>query len=581
MPSHKLLVRFSALALLTSLSLGCLGPLDHTIDEEISQLQQATQRRYHNQAKLNQPFTLSPPKLNVITNMSPAVLKELNAKYGPDSYRSHTLDLGTDLFGKPHAKAHRITLNQAIKLAAKNNLAVKIAAIQPEITATQTLQAQAAFDALFFTNFRYSKLDTPRPPSSIGPQFGTSQTDTRFLETGIRKRLSNGGNLTLQTQYTRTDSTSTQFTVNPYHSPNISLTYSLPLMRGFGKATNRAQILLQQNANKNSHLQQTATLIETTLQVVRTYRQLQQAKNDLLIQLTLKDQIIKLRDKIARRGLVDASEQEVSQANNFVGKSTSRVITARQNLRLISDNLKRLINDDRYPLSSEIMLLPEPMTQAMPISINRIDSLSTAMKYRPEIKQAILQISDAQIRQRVADNAKLPQLNLNATVRANGVDANGDAAYNVVADRSFVDYIIELSFEMPFGNRSAKALAKQRLLERSASLANYANNVQQVELEVLNALIQVKDSYHLVAISKDNRLAAADNLRAIEVKEEHGAALTPTFLDQKIQSQQRLAEAETDEIRELANYLTNIDKLYAAMGTILDKHNIPIKTTED
>ncbi len=566
----------TALTLTSLLSLSCTSPLDRTITNEINDTVRTTSERYESQRGDSKSFLTKAPELDVIAGLKPKIREQLENQYGAKSYQSHALELGNNLLNNSKTPIKTISLKDAVRLAVANNYALQIASIQPQITEQQTIQAEAAFDHVFFTNFTYSKLDTPRPPSTVGPAFSTSQNNTRTLETGIRKLYAGGGTVTLQTQHTRTHASPSQFTTNPYRSPNISLILAQPLLRGFGKTTAKAQINLQKNANLNSRLEQKATFIQTTLNTIQTYRQLHQAQQNLLIQLKLKDRIVALRDKMKQRTTLDATDQDITQAESFVASTEKDVSRARLNLRIASDNLKRLINDKAYPLTSEVVLLPSELPEISPMSINRIDSLTTAMQHRPEIKQAILQISDAHIRQRVADNAKLPQLNLTTTIRANGVDGNGDAAYSRVFAGSFVDYIVELAYEMPIGNRSANALTIQRRLERNASLANYHNNVQQVELEVIQALRSVINSFELVATAHEHQVAAANNLRTFEVKEKTTAELNPSFLDQKMQSQQRLAESEIDEVRVQTEYLVNISRLYASMGTLLEKHNIPL-----
>ena len=576
MNKTKTILTFSAMALTSVLSVSCTSPLDRTITQEINETIRSTTHKLKMQRKEVPAFEITAPKFDVTSNLKPKIRKQLETQYGAKSYQSHELDLGTNLENSKKTKTQTISLNQAIQYAARNNYALQIASIQPQITAQQTMQAQAVFDGVAFTNFKYSKLDTPRAASSVGAAFGTSQSSSRTLETGIRKLTNTGGTVTLQAQYIRNDSNPSQSINGTYHSSNLSLTLNQPLLRGFGKTTAKAQINLQKNANINSRHERKASFIQTTLSTIQTYRQLHQAQQNLLIQLKLKDRIVALRDKMKQRTTLDATDQDITQAESFVASTEKDVSRARLSLRIASDNLKRLINDEAYPLTSEIVLLPNHLPEISPIKINRIDSVLTALRHRPEVKQAILQIKDAHIRQRVADNARLPQLNLLSTVRGNAVDGKKRAAISHSTEGSFVDYLMELAYEMPLGNRSANALAMQRRFERSASILNYKNQVQTVELEVIQALRSVINSYELVATAREHRLAAANNLRTFEVKEQTTAELNPSFLDQKMQSQQRLAESEIDEVRVQTEYLNNIARLNAATGTLLEKNNITL-----
>jgi outer membrane protein len=81
----------------------------------------------------------------------------------------------------------------------------------------------------------------------------------------------------------------------------------------------------------------------------------------------------------------------------------------------------------------------------------------------------------------------------------------------------------------------------------------------------------------LIGATRAARRAAADNLRNLEVKERSGQALTPEFIDQKLRSQDRVADAEMQEIQALTQYNASIAKLYQTMGTLLEHNKIELK----
>jgi outer membrane protein TolC len=92
---------------------------------------------------------------------------------------------------------------------------------------------------------------------------------------------------------------------------------------------------------------------------------------------------------------------------------------------------------------------------------------------------------------------------------------------------------------------------------------------------VKSSLRDVLTSYELIGATRASRRAAADSLRAIEEQEAAGVALTPEFLlDLKLSTQQRLADAEIQEVQALTGYNTAISQLYQAMGTLLDRNQI-------
>jgi outer membrane protein len=164
-------------------------------------------------------------------------------------------------------------------------------------------------------------------------------------------------------------------------------------------------------------------------------------------------------------------------------------------------------------------------------------------------------------------------------VGVNGVAiGNGQSAYSDLGDGDFIDYILGAQFEMPIGNRRAEGLYRQRQIERRASALVYQRQAQDVVLEVKVALRNVQTSYELIGATRAARRAAADNLRALEVQEASGVALTPQFLiNQKLSAQERLADAEVQEARALTDYHNSIAALYQSVGTILERNHIEFR----
>ena len=110
---------------------------------------------------------------------------------------------------------------------------------------------------------------------------------------------------------------------------------------------------------------------------------------------------------------------------------------------------------------------------------------------------------------------------------------------------------------------------------RKQSVVAYQALAQTTVLEVKNALRELLTSYELIGATRSARLSAADALRAIEEQEAAGVALTPEFLlDLKLRAQERLADAETQEVQSLINYNNAISALYQQMGTLLHRDGI-------
>lgn len=518
--------------------------------------------------------------------LKPELMPEYERLAGPGSYNKTSFPMDADLMGEPQ-KVVPITLERAIRSAATNNLQLQFARLQPAIAESQVVAAQAAFDFTLFNNFEWSNLDQPRAQTLQGFQtFGTA-TDQRLTtsnSTGLRRPLTSGGQLTFQQDYTYTDITTFGSTgvPNPANEVDWTLRLEQPLLRGFGSDVALAQVRVNRNAARDSIASLKRDMIRVLTDTERAYWQLVQARWDLLILQRLYERGVKVRDDLVARAetVKDTTSAQVADSRARVERRRSDVLRAQQAFRAASDALKVLINDPDATVGTEDLLIPADDALDVPISFSLADVLANAIRNRPEAQQAILSIDNTAIRQEVADNARLPKLDLRLQSRLAGLRDNVGSAYGDVGDRDFVDYIVGLQFEMPIGNRAAEAAYRQRRSERMQATIAYRNTVQNIVLEAKRALRQVVTQYRLIEQTRTTRVAETENLRSFQVERQFIRGGTAEQLDLEFRRQESLAQAEQAEIGALADYNTALAQLYAAMGTALEHNRIEFRVPD-
>ena len=496
------------------------------------------------------------------------------------------LDLGNDLQGMPQQRVS-VTLEQVVTKAVNQNLAIQAARLLPAIRAEDVIAAEAVFDWLLFANADYTHTDEPRSVTVIGGvPLGTpsSRGDAWRFETGLSKRFSSTGTtFTASTDATRFENTTSgiTFSPDPAYTSAVRLGVTQPLLRGFGDSANMAVIRLARNDERRSVEDVRIALLRLADDTESAYWDLVQAWADLGIAEWLVEVGIQVRDVLERRREFDVSLAEYSDAVATVEQRRSDVIRARRAVRAASDRLKQLMNDPEMSLSGESVLLPTNELLDQPITYNLRESLLTAIENRPEIDRAALAIADSDIRIAFQDNERLPVLDLNAQAAFLGLDDSLSESYGEVGDLNFIDYVLGLAFQYPLGNRGADANYRRARLERSASILNYRNAVQEVVLDVKSALRNVLANYELIGATRSFRVAQAENLRALLVEEETLAGLTPEFLDLKFQRQEGLAIARRQEIDAIASFDRAVSTLYRAMGVGLSMKNIQVEVVEE
>lgn len=519
----------------------------------------------------------------------PQFMPELDAMAGPKAYDGAKLPLGEDLLGSA-SRTVVLNLERAVRTAVEHNIAVQFARVSPAISEAQVTSAQAAFDWTLFSTLTLNKNDSPRVASTQGGgstnNLASTTTQSQAQSTlGVRRQLIGGGRFTVQQDFSFTDDKTRNQVTSPDPASQLSFTlqFDQPLLRGMGSEVSRAEVRVAQNAERNAVQSLKRDLMRTVADTEKTYWQLAQAHKELLIQQRLLERGEKVRDLMIARTLNDANSAQVADAQARVERRKADVLRAQTNLKNASDRLKALMNDPDLPVGSELIVLPADGPIDAPLRFSLLDSIRSAVQYRPEVQQAILGIDDASIRRLVADNQRLPDLQLRLQARTSSLEDSPGDAYGQVWDGRFIDYVAGLVFEVPIGNRRAESELRRRSLERMQTVIAYRNTVQQVTQEVKTSLDRIALNYRLITQTQAGRVAAANALRVLLIEQETTAGITPERLDLEFSRQEQLASAEREEVQALADYNVAITDLYLSMGTLLDRNQIRfiVPTAED
>jgi outer membrane protein TolC len=505
-------------------------------------------------------------------------LPELETMAGPASRDFETVEYGADLMGA-EARTVGLSLERAIRSAVRNNLEVQFAQLAPAISEADVVAAEAAFDWVLFSNFEWNELDQVRPSTSFGVSSGFDQRQTVENTTGIRRALESGGQFAIQNEllYSDFETTGLTYTPDPATQAAIALRWDQPLLRNFGSDVALAQVRLNRNAERDAVARLRVQLIAAVNQTEQTYWQLVRAHHELAILQRHLERGLVTRGQLQARleaGL-DVPPSQLADAVARVERRKSDITQAQVVVRDTSDRLKVLMNDGDFPVGSEVLLAPLDVPVDEPVTYNLLDALTTAVQHRPEVDQAILSIDNTSIRQTVAANQRLPQLDLQVQTRFQGLEED-TSAYDEVFDGNFVDYVVGLVFEQPIGNRAAEAQFVRRRLEREQAIISYKNTVQQIVRDVKSSLRAVVQNYQIIIQTRQSRIAATESLRTLQIENEQIRERSSERLELEFNRQDALANAERSEMEAITNFNSAVSQLYAAMGTALERSRIEL-----
>lgn len=563
---------------------GCASPFSPTTTTDEVRASLLERIRTETLGERTDPGRLPLTRESGDLGLTPQRIDELQAISGLRSYAATPGELGgalpADLLGGTGDEVE-LTLDDAIAMAIRNNLAGRAARFDPAIGAERRIVADAAFDWLLFADAGFARNDNPTAvPVVNGVPVGTAlnRSDTADATVGAQKLTRDGGLVTASASVDIFNNMSPGFNrdPDPSYTANLDLTLTQPLARGFGRDVNLAEVRLADNATLAATESLRQTLMDVITNTERAYWSLALARFELRVRERLLERGVETRDALRGRLDFDVTQAELADAVATVESRRADVIRAANRVRIRSDELKRIVNSPAQPLEGETLLIPSQTPADTPIEFSLVDSLASALNRRPEVRIAELAIRDADIREAVARNARLPLLNLDAAVNLTGLEDDTVDAFQEAFDGDFFDASIGLRFEQPVGNRAAEAGERSARLERLRAVVDYQDAVQGVALDVKTALRNVATNYRLIEQTRIFRLAAAENLRALQAEEETIRSLTPEFLNLKLQRQAALAVAEFEEGLALADYATSLAELDRAVGRTLERRGVTV-----
>jgi len=487
--------------------------------------------------------------------------------------------------GRTYAEKDTIplTLREVITRTVLYNSDVKVAGYDPAINSARVLENEAAFDVSAFINLRTERNDPGLSASNVGGnQLLGFQADTKSetIETGFKQKLPWGGDARLfySLSWNEVDNLGGAARQRFWQN-QIRAEVTQPLLQNYGRDVNAARIEISRQDVRISLLDFRKALEEQLSEIERAYWQLYQAARIVEIQEILLAETIEtyrvLRERF-ERGL-DISEISVAQANASVKGRQADLIRAKQNVRDLSDEIKRRMGDPAFPISADLVIFPSDDPVKEPIEFDYAAAIDAATFNRFELGQQRARIEQARIAERVAQNNKLPRLDLVTRFGVTGVGITTGEAIKNNDDFNSPNWSFGIEFEYPIENRAARAILRRAQLQRQQAVEQYRSLLQQTTLDVRVAMNDIKSSWEQSIARQQSRFASRRQLNLIQHSQDVGEKLDLAFVQLKLQAQEELANAAREEVTALANYNIAIQRLERAKGTLLKYNNVQLR----
>lgn len=449
-----------------------------------------------------------------------------------------------------------VTVRQA---TLKNQLDLSIETLRPELAKEARRGAEARFDPIGFATAAQAGTKTENV-------FQQVEGDSTTLEVGVRVPLPTGGtvSISIPSQDQAQDTFGFGATRTAQDGSSLSIAITQPLLRNGGPFVNRAPIFAARLAEDQSRAR--ASLAITTLIGAADQAYWLHWANSQLVEIrrrqyTLALSLLEQVTKLVKGGLI--ARIETVRARSGVTRRVGAVLQAETARRNSQYELQRIMNRDDIPVGSPVALLASTPPDLTRYQIDPDALVATGYERRMDLLDAELQLAIDALNARVAKNQVRPTLDFSLSVRDGDNDQQAGAV-QVSNDTS--NWTAGLSFELPFGNRAAKALSRQRELQRILSLRTVALRKLQIQKDVASASAALDLAWNLILSARQDTQAASAIFQTETLQFELGERTTTEVLE----AAQFLADAQISEVFAMRDYeLAKID-LARSAGMLIE-----------
>lgn len=484
----------------------------------------------------------------------------------------------------------QLSLKEAIFFALKNNLDLQI-----EMTNTDYFWNSLKINESIFVptfNVDFTNSETNRPSTGVLSGAEIDKMKNLSLTLRLDQKLALGGNLSVQVENSKRESSSRFWNPNPILSSQLTFSLSQPLLKGFGTFATKKDIYIANNEYKKNRHQLRDQIINLVNNVENAYWNLVYAHQSLeATKMGLKQAKDLLRENEIKVRVGSAAKIEILEAQTSVANYESQVIQSEQNVQTAEETLKKILN--MVQRVEPIEPLDKPDIKTISIDFNKF--LHEALNNRPDIERARLDLKNYNILVKYARNQMLPDLQLTASYYTTGQGGDqliyegnplfgpsilvGSIEKDIwesmkdVISNLYRNYSIGLSLSIPLSFSREKAQLAQAKINLKRALLTLKNIENNIYSEVKEVLKELEARTKLV---RANEIALKLNEQKLMAeKKKLAVGLSTNFY--VINAQNEYLRALTNELRAKIDYNLTLAKINKTLARTFEANNIKFK----
>ncbi len=487
----------------------------------------------------------------------------------------------------------RLTLNDCLIKALKNNFDILVEAFTPEISEFTIREYREKF--LPRLNFGYLNQNV-YSLGTWGIEGATINSKSDQYSMSLVQDIITGGSLTLSLLNSMTDTTRNYPLVDPSYYSTLRLDFTQPLLKNFGPKISRRDIKKAKNQRDISVYGLKSTVIQKVYEVEEAYWGLVRAVENLKVReysLEKSKERLKITREAARIGTKTAID--VLSSETDVASGESSVLATKSQVEMLEERLRKIINLPREEIGmlKSILPLDKPVVEKKEITFD--EALKIALEKRPELASKQKEIENSSIDVSYFKNQLLPQLDLRFQLWYPGqsglryiylndnpltgqvIDtiegSRGDSLEDVFKWK-YDNWQIRLDLSIPFGNFLSRASLARARTEKDQKLLENERGKKSIYYEIVEIFKELKNNEKSLDASVRYRQLMEKKLEA----EEERYRLGLTSSDWIFQFQERLVQARTSEVGAIIDYKISVAKLERILGINLETKNLKFRS---
>lgn len=461
--------------------------------------------------------------------------------------------------------AGTLTIEDAIQRALHRNFTLEADRFDPQIAKDQIDIAQSTYLPNFSFSASRGLSRTAQDGTTIGTKVKTGDTRLSVSEifpTGTTASVS-----------TKLDKTETSYTaaVNPAYNADLTVSLRQPLLAGAGLAVNRAPIQRARIGLERANLAYQASVLDIIQRTENAYYALAYAREQLEVRnfsLRLAERL--LDEAQTRRQTGVATDLDVLQADVGVANARRGVLLGQQEVKDNEEALLALIGQFELETAIGTVSLPAAAA-ALPTFVSSYDA---AKRHQPDYLAAKMALDQLELDARVAKSNRLPDVSVGGAVGFNSFPSTSNSrAIDSALDRDSTSWQVDLSVNVPWGQKADRARYRQTLATLHQQEINVRALEQNIEVQVRAAVRAVETNAESVKISAQARELSEKQYELEQARFSAGLSTSRRVLE----AQTDLETAKVNELQSKVALRNSYTALYRLEGSALTRYGIALQ----